>query len=418
MTDNLRSKDSFDFESSDNKFPYQIPSGVPIGKRNHVVFNYSNKYFRRKLAGSNSLYFVNGGNIPSDMSDSVTLESAKINPEDETQIVTCSTIKGTASKAVPPTNYSATTPYSVLDGVNPVVINLAPSTLIELPRDCNAPPITSEEILYEKAKQFKPNSIYPVTFQNSTSNHPRAKGFAGEDVYSCLKAINTGGNYNIQDYGVCCDKFGRAFGQRAGGAYYLEEDYGSDPKTYSMIGPFGSTFNCADYVDSAFNCPDPGNRCHFGFYLEASEVGISPQSVCEEIDGYYPMQAWYTITYQAGGNTDCGCAGFGGTVTLGSILECTKCSYMGTSFDPTNPFSAPTSLDKENCTSSTSNGAAICEIIFNRKVNIGGKDIYFSTLSTPSFKFPDGQRLELTTGGQLRSVGCGKNILLDCNDVN
>lgn len=420
MSDNLRSKNSFSFESDDNKFPYQIPSGVPIGKRNHIVFNYSTTYFRRKLSGSNDLYFIDGGNIPEGMATSVTLESSTISPDDRTQTVTCSTLQGNATKIVPPTNYqTGITPYAVTNSTNPTVINLSPSTLVKLPRGCNDPPIQEEEILYEKAKQFKPNTLYNAVFQNSQSNHPRAKGFAVEDVYVCLKLINAGGNYNVKDNGTCCDYFGRAFGDgtggNGGGAYILEDDYGSDPPTQSFTGRFGNTFNCADLSSSTFYCPEAGNRCHFGFYLDINSVGIMPEKVCKEIDGYSPMQAWYTITYLAAGNTDCGCAGFGGTVTLGSVMKCIQCSYIQSDGDPLNPRST----DWGECeTDSTTGEAIICENIFNKKVSLGGKDIYFSTLATPSFKFPDGQRLELTDAGTLRPVGCGGNILLDCNDVN
>jgi hypothetical protein len=60
----------------------------------------------------------------------------------------------------------------------------------------------------------------------------------------------------------------------------------------------------------------------------------------------------------------------------------------------------------------------ICSSIWNDKVNVAGIDVYVTTTGGwPSFKYPNGQGIELDDSGAVVSVGCSPKPRT-CNDVN
>jgi hypothetical protein len=418
--DTLRSKNSFDFESTDNIFPYGRIDGIEVGTRKFVLFNYSTTYFRRKQSGKNELDFIGGGNIPSDMTSSSTQESGSQTQDGQSFSISCSNNTGSA--------YSlGAVPASPVP--NSAVINLSPNNIIEVPEVCDAPWPPSQEIIYEKAKQQKPNFIYFPAYQSSASTHPRARGYAHEDNYDCLKKRASGGGWS-SGRSVCCDDFCKCFGDNNGqqvGAFLLEDIFGSDPPAKKFVGPYGrglccSTYPQADVLSDECSAIGDQNKCKFGFYMDLNSVADLAVKACpvKEIDGvtYSPMNATLTYVYQGGGNTNCGCnSGRLGKVTASSVVSCIRCAYQGWKYTLGIPTPVFTS-DKKCTTTSLGSSKNICACIFNAKVTIGDTDIYFTSMAHPSFKYPDGQALDLTDDGKIVSKGCDGSILYSCSDVN
>jgi len=426
--DSLRSKNGFDFESTDNTFPYGRLDGIEVGTRKFVLFNYSTTYFRRKQASKEGLYFIGGGNIPSDMSSSTTQESGSQTQEGQTFSISCGLNAGTAYSlgAVPPSPVP-----------NSAVINLSPNNIIEVPEVCDAPWPPSQEILYEKAKQQKPNFIYFPAYQSSASTHPRARGYAHEDNYDCLKKRASGGGWS-SGRSVCCDDFCKCFGDNDGkqvGGFILEDILGSDPPAKRFTGPYGKGLCCssypfADVLVEECNATGDKSKCQFGFYVDLNTLPVSILNFCPAFKGdasgkevkegetgidFSPMNGSLTYIYQGGGNTNCGCNGGRlGKVTVNGAVSCIRCAYQG--YAPGSLM--PVFASNKKCTTSTGANGNICACIFNAKITAGDATIYFTSMAHPSFKYPDGQALDLTDDGKIVSKGCDDSILYSCNDVN
>lgn len=200
-----------------------------------------------------------------------------------------------------------------------------------------------------------------------------------------------------------------------------------------------------------------GKKCDFGWLKrfnpnpslcpakpELSEVKAQLGDLADDYDDImqyvqrYP--SWFTRTYHAEGNTDCACTAKG-WVTVAGHKDCVHCSYMVVL--PPKPPSGPTppggiipppttgpgggfiykGVNTEKCTEHTAGPKAICSCIWNDEVEVpdlGTYDnkLYVSTLSFPSYKFGNGTKLEIGDNGEVRDVGCGQEVILNCNDIS
>lgn len=426
MTDNLRSKNSFDFESSDNKFPYSVPNefpasgGIPIGYRKFTLFKYSTEYFRKKKSSNNNLALIDGGNIPSiaeGMVESITVEIG-VPPEElglasEPETFVCSLLSGNAKKVI-----------DMPENSLPIAINLSPNELIQVPLLCDENAIGGNEILYEKGKQQKPNTIYFPTFQASASKHPRALGFAHEDPYTCLKKNKEGGGVKANGTSFCCQEFCQCLPQSAR-VYTLVDVYGSDPlrKEFVPVSTLNiNGFCCQDYPN--INLPLAGssweqhcqnsNPCSFGFHI-GGEITTMAGLCPPPDDETFVADSALVIRYDGGGNTNCGCISGGakGKVSIGGVTKCVHCLFY--KFDP-NTGEPTDSFSTDECTTSNA-GHDVCSCIFNETFKIGDTVYYFSTTDWPTNKFPNGQSIQIN-GGTVSPKGCGDQYIWDCNYLN
>jgi hypothetical protein len=449
--DILRGKNSFDFESSDDKFPYGRLDGIEVGSRKFVLFNYSVDYYRKKQGNGSGLYFIAGGNIPKNMASSVSVSGYVIGIN-QPKILTCPTNSGTAG------------PLGRIPELPPSsVINLSPNNLIEVPTVCDSPWPPEKEIMYEKAKQQKPNFMYFPAYQPSCSTHPRARGYAHEDNYDALKKEFGEGAYAPDlSFGgtnpfTCCDFF---CPENAGGIQ--NPDVGVMPRFRGFVLNTGEIWNDGNngllYSSGCF-IPLPGDDkpiigggaltmfvgsiccknnasdtavigeecasntgCNFGFGVSAGRTTGRLGGMCPSYTGgrgqlIEATMGTVSVVYQLSGNTDCGCTGRGGTVSLNGRIECTTCTYQD--FTGGGGGSTPNVVKKKCAPAPLIGGSGIiCSSIWNDKVNVAGIDVYVTTTGGwPSFKYPNGQGIELDDSGAVVSVGCSPKPRT-CNDLN
>jgi hypothetical protein len=412
-----RSKNQFAFDSVDTHFPYGMAeSGISLKKV--VVFNYSKEYFRKKVgSGTEGLYQIIGGNIPTDMESTKSFPTTQLAGETEPPPpIVCNLNKGAAVR------------LRKLDA-----LNLSPNLIQDFPTHCDEKAYPPPEIFFEKGKQQKPNFLYFPTYQNSSSTHPRANGFAHEDNYDCLKYYKGGAGDAPQR---CCDGMGGCAGNFK--LFYKgKETYeGVERDTFLENPRYLNTFYCGANPE-LMNCKETGNNpCAFGFGIKQVFVpgDIRKQRGCEkkvspEGDDGKPVKGtdgesvvWYLVEavidriFNGGGNRDCGCSGRGGKVSVAGYHECISCGYVSYN-DPT-----PGPKFKRKCTEYPSDPVDFCECVYTSEpidVYGDGKGIvYVSTLNYPTYKLANWKGIELTSGGGVRSAGCGGEVLFDCGDVS
>lgn len=409
-----RAKHQFAFGSFDNNFPYKIAeSGVSLKKV--VVFNYSKEYFRKKVAGgTEGLYQVIGGNIPTDMESTKSFATTQLAGETEpTPPIVCNLNKGAAVR------------FRKLDA-----LNLSPNLIQDFPTHCDEKAYPPPEIFFEKGKQQKPNFLYFPTYQNSSSTHPRAKGFAHTDSYDCLKYYKGGAGDAPQR---CCDGMG---GCSFRGFLKGKEIYEGEERDTFVFWPYVNNFYCGANPELQ-NCIDAGNNpCAFGFGITqpfAAGASLTTFKGCAAVTGpksedgtpiigvdgepivWYLVQGAIDRIFNGGGNRDCGCSGRGGKVSVAGYYECTSCGY----WSPNDPSKDPLYIRK--CENYPSDPVDYCECVYNTEIDVrgDGKNIlYISTLNYPTYRLADWKGIELAEGGNLRSAGCGGEVLFDCGDVS
>ena len=150
--------------------------------------------------------------------------------------------------------------------------------------------------------------------------------------------------------------------------------------------------------------------------------------------------SWFTRTYQAGGNTDCACTAKG-WVTYSGSTDCRHCQYQ--ILLPALPITQPPppggiapppivppgggfiykSMYTQKCLDpKVTSPKAICSCIWNDEFAIKGFGVmdkmYVTTLTNPSYRFSNGTKLEIGDNGEVRDVGCGQEVILNCNDIS
>lgn len=415
--DSLRSKNGFDFESTDNTFPYGRLDGIEVGTRKFVLFNYSTTYFRRKQANKNELDFISGGNIPSDMSNQVTIST------EENSSLTCSLIGGNATSL-------GVVPVTPIP--NSAVINLSPNNILEVPTICDDKWPPEKEILYEKARQQKPNFIYFPAYQSSASTHPRARGYAHEDNYDCLKKPFGEGSYSPDitsnpftccNYYCNCPTFKGFFintGDNFNPAYPEGVFRPIAGNTNAIFGGGVQNLEIGTHCCNGFPIgfeDECSNECNFGYAITVTRTtgklkGVCPDKTSDNGAAIEAVLGSVSKFYKLSGNTNCSCSGRGGTVVLGGSITCTKCTYQDFSGNSFKEI-----VEKKCSGSNSSFNGIICSCIFNDKIDIGGTDIYITTMSYPTFKYTDGQLIEITDTGEIVSKNCQPTPKI-CNDLN
>jgi hypothetical protein len=417
----FRSKNQFSFESDDTQFPYSKTDGVPVGSRKFLIFNYSPNYYRKKIGQDSSLAFIRGGNIPSDMQTTIQISSPNEEGEAPT-VISCDLNSSTATRLGVIQN-NAISPSAV--------INISPNVITQYPQVCEQEIPEQEEILYERAKQQKPNFLYLPAYQSSCSDHFRARGYAHEDNYTCLrKPIGQGGApiiYKGRSY--CCDDMCQCFGRSDGNgvnAFLLVPDYPpSDPPTYTTVSANARGICCADpplYLfggnDFTEECAGTRDqrRCKYGWYVDLTSSSAKSKACPPLAKGginYFPMQGAITFIYQGGGNTNCGCnGGIKGKISIGGATKCTACSYQGVL-----PNGNYTGIYEKKCESVSVSIPQVCACSFNEQISAGGDTIYLTTYSKYTPQFPNGQQLILTDGGSIEAAGCS-NPVLGCDEFS
>lgn len=418
-----RVKNGFDFNSTDNKFPYKIEE-VDVGSRKPVVFKYSTTYFRRKKSGINTLYEIYGGNIPYDLDSTITVdvEPTGGNTEPPPPII-CNLNRGNA------------VPSAVLNITGgKIAVNLSPSNLYEVPTICDSPYPEGEEIIPERGVNQKPNFMYMATYQNSCSTHPRAKGLAHEDNYTCLKR-NLGNGFIG---GTCCDRFCLCSNYFEG--YRLNPLSNKFDRCASGRRGNPITSICRNNMVTGFCCASPPevgigedfrkaicseDTCNFGYHIAAPGgsdllLKLCPASVTE--DGYNknPYAGGFVKVYLASGNKNCGCSGAGGKVSLAGTKECHWCQYQLIKRNDDGTFSYKQEVTYDCASPEMRNEPRpICACVFNDKQDFGDDVVfYITTMNSPTFKYSDGQDLEIIEGGDIKSVGCDNAIIYSCDDLN
>ena len=429
--DTYRSRDGFNFESDDSKFPYD---GYQFyGTKKAAIFNYSNEVFRRKKAsGAEGLYLIDGGNIPSDMATSASY-AAPPNTDDLNPVISCTLNKGTAGR---------------LESVT--AINLSPNRLPESPTPCVAERYPLPDINPEEGKDQKPNFMYMPMYQYSCSKHPRAAGLAHEDNYDCLKKPMNASNPE----GFCC---AAAAGCMTNIQFFKKTTDLDGKPAWAILGqgPFFEIFNClgssggdpsklpADTSRESFKREECGyqNSCRAGFNKGFSGA---PNGGCQvyggdcgcEIEGdtkwaptFFGISRLYNIT----GNTECdSCKSPGGIVYIDGYTDCFYCEQECWLMDPiskmytarcTNPDGTlvPNRL-KKKCNDAVSTGKSqFCACNFTDKFDIGGTwgTIYFSSFQYPTNMFTNWAPIGLSgAGGTLASTSCNGEFVNGCDEVS
>lgn len=331
--DSLRSKNQFDYNSDDLKFPYETQY---YGTKKITVFNYSPDVFRRKSSGGASgLFYIQGGNIPSDMASSALFDAPPSG--DQPVKIVCSLNKGTATR---------------IKKVNS--LNLSPNDIPLYPTLCDSDPYKPVPIHWEIGQNYKPNFAYLPTYQHSCSDHPRSSGYAHEDNYDCLKSMKDAGTPK----GVCCDEVAGCVQKGAIFSKGKANPYGPDSGNFIFGG--GSTAN-PTYRPQAnqFYCLTNGDKLEECGYQKSCDAGVSygnsltNVSMCGAQEAYgwvgfdgvcgciadgddriwYPAVSYTTRTFHISGNKDCGCAGAraGGSVYINGYTDCQYCERWCTS---------------------------------------------------------------------------------------
>jgi hypothetical protein len=421
-----RSRDEFAFEEVDNDFPYKINT-IGISLKKKVIFNYSSEYFRKKVGqGQMGLYQIFGGNIPSDMEATKTFASTELaGAKNPPPPLICNLNKGSA------TRFKKIT-----------ALNLSPNLIQDFPTKCDDT-LQTKPIYYETGQQQKPNFLYFTSYQHSNSRHFRAEGDAHEDNYDCLKYYKGGAG---DASGFCCQDMCNCI--KGLKLFYksIENISIQDPKGV-IINKQRPSFRENTSVLNKFCCSDTNlpeltktslcngevgpDNCDFGFLvsegwppgaMNANWKGCKGPYYDEEYTGdgnptlnpdgtirRYLIGGFRSIIFHGGGNTNCGCTGRGGEVSVAGYNDCVGCRY----WSPGEPF-----IDTIECTDKPSEPTSFCECAFTMEVDLGYGIIYLTTYDNPTYKLSNWKRVEITEGGGVRSAGCGGEILYSCSDVS
>lgn len=434
--DTYRSKNGFNFESDDSKFPYD---GYQFyGTKKAAIFNYSEEVFRRKKAsGDVGLYLIDGGNIPSDMADSAAY-AAPPDPDNLYPTISCSLNKGTAGR---------------LEKVT--AVNLSPNRIAEVPTPCVAPKYPLPDINPEEGKDQKPNFMYMPMYQYSCSKHPRAAGLAHEDNYDCLKKSMNAGNAE----GFCCAaaagcmssaKFFKKFVDLNGKAGFTQL-----PKVFfEVVNCLGSSGGNpsklpADTSKEGFRreeC-DYQNSCRAGYSLGFAGTGDigkmdgpSGAGCATEKTGntaWIPYNFGVTRLYNISGNTECdSCKAPGGIVYINGYTDCFYCEQ---SCWVTNEqgLAIARCVDaqgngvpnrvKKKCSdpanssgSGGSGGSQFCACNFTDTIEFGGTTgtVYSSSFQYPTYMFANWSPIGLMGDGSLGSTSCNGEFVYNCDEVS
>jgi hypothetical protein len=444
--DSLRSKNQFDYNSDDFKFPYEMKY---YGTKKVVFFNYSPETFRRKKAGDSGLYYIQGGNIPSDMQ---TSDVYKVRPSGDSYVtLVCSLNKGTASRVRKAAS-----------------LNLSPNEIPLFPTLCDSEPYKPVPIHWEIGQNYKPNFAYLPMYQHSCSDHPRSSGFAHEDNYDCLKSMKDAGTPK----GVCCDQVVGCIHRAVICTKSLENPYGPDSGKYAFGcgGQAGGNSNGSEwgnapkhsFFSEAFYCRDKAasgrpecpstTSCDAGISFGASLgnyvnpcgnpkfVALEGTCPCDTSGAttngvtWYPRDAGTTRTFHISGNTDCGCGGarIGGAVYINGYTDCTYCVQAcdGTGCPPpvweTDPITkikvlVPATKKKVECTQNFSLGEnakfCACNFTFPWTPNSVGEPRFITSFQYPTFQFTNFAGIA-PGGGGLTSVACDSTYYTDCGDIS
>ena len=430
--DTYRSRDGFNFESDDSKFPYD---GYQFyGTKKAAIFNYSNEVFRRKKAsGAEGLYLIDGGNIPSDMATS-TSYAAPPNTDDLNPVISCTLNKGTAGR---------------LESVT--AINLSPNRLPESPTPCVAERYPLPDINPEEGKDQKPNFMYMPMYQYSCSKHPRAAGLAHEDNYDCLKKPMNASN----PAGFCC----AAAAGCMNGVKFFRKSVDADGKPawatvpkvfFELVDCLGSSGGDpsklpADTSRESFKREECGYQqsCNSGF-----SFGFAGTADIGQLDGptgggcatekigdtaWVPHSFGVTRLYNISGNTECNsCKSPGGIVYITGYTDCFYCEQRCWKIDPVSqlafaPCSGPDGAVvpnrvKKKCEGATSTGKSqYCACNFTDKIEMGGTTgtIYYSSFQWPTNMFTNWAPIGLSgPGGTLASTSCNGEFVNGCDEVS
>lgn len=388
--DTLRSKNSFDFESDDSNIPY-IVEKVFVGIQRVSAFNYSSELFRYKQSSDKGIYQIIGGNIPSDMSSGGSSYSS------EEGNLSCGTISGTGRAARPLTVLNLT-PNKIFDW------NYDPTCHPEKnpPADANLPPPK------EEGKGQKPNHMYIPTYQHSCSDHPRAKGFAHEDHYNCLKYFKGQPTPDWYQQKKCCVDGCSCL---AGVKIFTKLN-----GKYVPLGTNHGTFSCLTQ-DGVNKYPEIcGNKpsCSAGYYAVGACGGnrcldantpCTFYGNCPDKGGDYRLTdttLYIKYTFSASEGGDCGCKK-DSPVTV-SRQECSRCVYCN--------IKGGNQVIEYNCGGSSGGSERFCGCVFQSEEQFGT----VSTLEDPNFPFPNWSRLDFV-GDTIAPVPCDRQFLT-CDDVS
>lgn len=463
-----RAKHSFSFESIDNKFPYEIQESGLVKKMS--VFNYSPTYFRKKQANSEGLYRVDGGNIPDDLKGQITVTPIDLsNGKNPPPPIICNLNGGSAKKsnAIKLHNLSPNDiqDFPVIcdeDNTDPVEINYE--------KGGNHKP----NFMYMPTHQCSCSDNPRAEGYANEDNYNclRYTKFGAGDVDSRCCQFFCGCFAN----GLIAFEYQELpnpdFTGTPGQAQY--DDNGNFiPEKFTTFSPICqhelSTGFCCDkswtdaymdddikiLFDSRIQEECQGNICNFGWYylttgtkynlcvcpgLGKDENGDDDpnfkfeSSVQEKLDAlknatgieykasdFYPYSSAFTRTYEASGNTNCGCSGKGGSVVMAGSKDCKSCSYvLPITMMPINGYNGGIiTVPTKKCTSKSGDPKTICGCVFTDEVDFGecGK-IYITTMTFPSYIFPNGSILEIGDNGAVIARGCGDEFVYSCNDIS
>jgi hypothetical protein len=433
IMDSLRSKHQFDYDSNDFKFPYQ--PGY-YGTKKVVVFNYSPQIFRRKSSGGlGGLYYIQGGNIPSDMASSALFDAP---PSGDTPVkIVCSLNKGTATRIR-----------------RTEVLNLSPNDIPLYPTLCDSDPYKLIPVHWEIGQNHKPNFAYLPAYQYSCSDHPRSSGYAHEDNYDCLKSLKDAGTPK----GVCCDEVAGCISRASIFTKGPENPYGPDSGKFRFDD--GANAGGGQRPQASLKyCLQEGNKLEECGYEKSCDMTISygnsmtNVSACGnfKINGYagfdgvcgciyqgtdliwYPANSYTTRRFHLSGNKDCGCAGAraGGAVYVNGYTDCQYCERWCTSISGTGcppgtpaqdangqPYTKPASSGGRVCTKVTmaSQKYCACNFTFPWAPSEAGLPRYITTFQYPTFQFSNWAGMA-PGGGGLTSVPCDSTYHTDCGEI-
>ena len=435
--DTYRSKNGFNFESDDSKFPYD---GYQFyGTKKAAIFNYSSEVFRRKKAsGTEGLYLIDGGNIPSDMASSASYGGPP-NPEDPSPTVSCGLNIGTAGR---------------LEAVT--AINLSPNRIAEVPTPCVAPKYPLPDINPEEGKDQKPNFMYMPMYQYSCSSHPRAAGLAHEDNYDCLKKSMNAGNAE----GFCCAS---AAGCMSTVRFFKKTvDLKGNPGWTELTKVFFQVVSC---LGSTGGSPIglPADVTKEGFYREECGYQVSCKSGYSyglagtgdvgKLDGpsgagcatekigdsaWVPYLFGVTRLYNISGNTQCdSCKSPGGIVNINGYTDCFYCEQKCWKVDPVTGLAIAPCVDadgtvsknriKKKCDDASTGGGSggpggsqFCACNFTDTIEFGGTTgtVYVTSFIYPTYMFSNWSPIGLMGNGSLGSTSCNGEFVYNCDEVS
>lgn len=405
--DTLRSKNDFDFESDDSNLPY-IVEKVLVGTQRVAAFNYSSEYFRKKQSSDKGMYRIIGGNIPSDMSSShgFIFEEGSLS---------CDLNKGTGKpdRPLPVLNL---TPNRIFDAIATPYHCQPENTIVRSPV---LPPINKEV-----GKDQKANHMYIPVYQHSCSDHPRAKGFAHEDSYSCLRRFNSQPSPGWRKQKFKCES---AAGCMAGikSSKKLENGSWSDG---TSVG-----FSCltTDWQDPVIRKNVCGNNnkpaCRAGYVIGGGgsscdgDVLATPVCSCGDIPpGYIIGNTNLYVSYlfswprencdngNMGPTNDCDC--LDGSIMISGRQETCVCEYE--CCDSTKCNTKIKYLVKYDTKSTGGESSEYCGCAYQESVANG---MVVSTFEDPNYPFPNWSRLGFV-GKTVGVLPCRERELT-CKDV-